>query len=86
MIHKKSKIDLFLRFVSGRIFYVGLAGTFIGLHYLMELLHLSSSGASTEQVTVILNIMKHSMDTIFNTTLIGIVVKLWTDLLIWQKE
>lgn len=82
--HEKERyIEKYLSYVSTKLPYIGLCGTLIGLIGLIDAIQLAGSGDITAQILGIIVIMKSSMKTMFNPTLMGIVGYLWTSLLIF---
>jgi len=61
-----------IEFIAGKLFYVGIIGTFIGF------IHLVTSLQGMSNVDIVLQTMIVGLLTLFNTTLLGIVAYLWT--------
>jgi hypothetical protein len=77
----------FLRFISGKFFYIGLLGTIFGLHELFESIHAGGQGAlASDQINNIIIAIKSGLETLFNPTFFGIIAYLWTKTLIWTFD
>jgi len=70
------------KFLSRNFLLLGLFGTLIGLSSLMMEIK-TGNGASTEVINGIISAIKGSMQTTFNATMMGIVAKLWTNLIVF---
>jgi hypothetical protein len=74
----------FPNFLKAKVFlYLGLCGTLVGLSIFVSHMAADSSVANADGITATLNAMKASMKTAFNATLVGIVAKLWVEIMVF---
>ena len=66
------------RWITTKITWIGLAGSVIGMIALLSSLNV----ADLSQISSILVAMFYGAKTMFNTLLIGLAAKLWTDTII----
>jgi len=81
---KPQWIEDYVYFVSGKFLFIGIAGTLVGLSILFNSLHLEN--ASSDQVNQTIGLLINGMKTMVNCTLIGVICKLWSDLLLTLNE
>lgn len=70
-----------LMYIRRNILYVGLAGTLVGLTTVFGSLLITNSGG-TDQLNTILGNMIIGLKTLFNTTLLAIIARVWIDSII----
>ena len=80
---KITKIDNYLDYIQDKFPFIGICGTLVGLILLVDAIQLTGSGDISAQVSNIIIVLKESMRTMFNPTLVGVVAYLWTSLLLF---
>ena len=80
-----TKIDEFMDFMSDKFLYVGLSGTLCNLIIIARLLITNSSQTGDQQLTAAINTISGGLASVFSCLLLGIVSKIFVDILIKQK-
>lgn len=68
----RSNLTKYVNYVLGQFFYIGLVGTLIGF------LHMIKGIQNMNDIQLVLKVMVEGCQTLFGTTLLGLVAYLWT--------
>ena len=82
--HSIEAMMAFPNFLKSKVFlYLGLCGTLVGLSLFVSHMASDPSNSTAEGIASTLIAMKLSMKTAFNATLVGIVCKLWVEIIVF---